>query len=152
MKQAMEQQHQAQLESKMSSLSAKDALILSKVSTIKNLQVKLGQALGTSLDKDNLSVFSPGVKLTFTECAKTPEIISGLDQGIVIGENVYVGVDFDGKVFKYSITEEGWNTLPVAPVKLSGIGYIYKKLLLIGGQLPSNHVTADIREFVEASQ
>ena len=151
-KQAMEQQHQAQLESKMSELSANDALISSKSSTIQSLQLKLGQALGTSSGKDNLSVFSPGVKLTFTECAKTPKIICGHDQGIVIGENVYVGVDSNRKVFKYSITEEGWSTLPVAPVKFAKIGYIYKKLLLIGGLLPSDQVTADIHEFVEASQ
>ena len=153
-KQAMEQQHQAQLESKMSELSANDALISSKSSTIQSLQLKLGQALGTSLGKDNLSVFSPGLKLTFTECAKIPEVICGLDQGIVIGKNVYVGVNSGGKVFKYSITEEGWSTLPVAPVKFARIGYIYKKLLLIGGRLlsTSNQVTADIHEFVEASQ
>ena len=154
MKQAMEQQHQAQLESKVSEMSAKDALISSKASSIKSLQLKLGQTLGTSSGKDNLSVFSPGVKLTFTECARTPTVISGLelDQSIVIGKNVYVGVDSDGEVFNYSITEEGWSTLPVTPVKLTGIGYIYKKLLLIGGRLPSNQVTADIHEFVEASQ
>ena len=52
MKQAMEQRHQAQLESKVSELSAKDALISSKSSTIQNLQTKLGQALGTSSSKD----------------------------------------------------------------------------------------------------
>ena len=126
-KQAMEQQLQDQLESKMSELSAKDALISSKSSTIQSLQEKLGQALGTSFSKGSLSVFSPGVKLTFTECAKIPETISGLDQGIVIGENVYFGVDYNRKVFKYSFTEDTWNTLPAAPVNYARIGYLYKK-------------------------
>ena len=148
-KQAMEQQHQAQLESKMSELSAKDALILNKKSTIQNLQSKLGEAL---LSKNNLSVFSPGVKLTFTECANTPDTTSALDQGIALGKNVYVGVGNDRKVFKYSITKDSWSTLPIAPVKYGRIGCLYKKILTVGGRLPSNQVTADIHEFDEASQ
>ena len=151
-KQTMEQQHQAQLESKMSELLAKDTLISSKSSTIQSLQVKLGQALGTSSSKDNLSVFSPGVKLIFTECAKLPVCMAGLDQGIVIGKDVYVGTGFDGKVFKYSITDDTWSTLPQAPVRYAGIGYLYKKVLVVGGRLPSNQATADIHEFDEASQ
>jgi hypothetical protein len=59
-KHSMEHQYQAQLESKMSELSAKDALILRKSGTIQSLQVKLGQALGSASSKGNLSVFSPG--------------------------------------------------------------------------------------------
>ena len=106
----------------MSELSAKDALILSKTSTIHNLQLKLGKALETLSSKDFLSVFSPGVKLTFTECANTPETTSALDQGIALGKNVYVGVGSDRKVFKYSITEDSWSTLPIAPVKCGRIG------------------------------
>ena len=150
-KQVMEQQHQAQLESKTSELLAKDVLISSKSSTIQSLQVKLGQALGISSSKDTLSVFSPGVKLTFTECAKTPITSSGLE-GIVIGKNVYVGVGLDREVLKYSITEDTWNTLPQAPVQSARIGYLYKKVLVVGGQIPSKHLTADIHEFDEASQ
>ena len=150
MKVTMEQQHQAQLESKMSELSAKDALISSKSNTIQNLQVKLGQALGTSMCKENLSIFSPGVTLSFTECAKLPARINGLHQGIVMGKNVYIGVD--RKVFKYSIIEDAWSTLPPAPVQYARIGYLYKKVYLVGGQLPSKQVTADIHEFDEASQ
>ena len=53
-------------------LDSKDALISSKSSTIKSLQEKLGQALGTSSSKYSLNVFSPGVKLNFTECTKLP--------------------------------------------------------------------------------
>ena len=94
-RQALEQQHQAQLESKVSELSAKDALILSKSSTIQSLQVKLGQALGTASNKGNLSVFSPGVKLIFTEHANVPKAISYLDQGITVGGDVYIGVTSD---------------------------------------------------------
>ena len=150
-KQTMEQQHQAQLESKMSELLAKDTLISNKSSTIQSLQVKLGQALGTSSSRDNLSVFSPGVKLIFTECVKLPVDMSGLDQGIVIGKDVYVGVGYDRKVYKYSITDDTWSTLPQAPV-YARIGYLYKKVLLVGGRLPSNQVIADIHEFDEASQ
>ena len=149
-KQAMEQQHQAQLESKMSELSAKDVLISSKSSTIQSLQAKLGQALGTSSSKDHLSVFSPGVKLNFTECAKTPKTIFGVQPGILIAKNVYVGAG--RKVIKYSMTEDTWTTLPEAPVNYTRIGYLYKKVLLIGGRLPSNQVSADIHEFDEASQ
>ena len=151
-KQAMEQRHQAQLESRVSELSAKDALISSKSSTIQSLQTKLGQALGTSSSKDILSVFSPGVKLISTECAKVPGAISGLDQGVVIGRDVYVGVTHEKKVFKYCITEDSWSTLPLAPVKYNRIGRLYKKVLTIGGQLPSSQVTADIHEFDVASQ
>ena len=102
-RQALEQQHQAQLESKVSELSAKDALISSKSNTIQNLQVKLGQALGTASNKGNLSVFSPGIKLIFTEHANVPKAISYLDQGITVGGDVYIGVTSDKKVFKYSI-------------------------------------------------
>ena len=151
-KQAIEQQHQAQLEAKVSELLAKDVLISSKSHTIQSLQVKLGRALGTSLSKDNLSVFSPGVKLTFSECARLPVCIDSLDQGIVIGKDVYVGVSRDMKVLKYSITDDTWSTLPLAPVRHARIGYLYKKILLVGGRLPSNRVIADIHEFDEASQ
>ena len=151
-KQTMEQQHQAQLESKMSELLAKDTLISSKSSTIQSLQVKLGQALGTSSSKDNLSVFSPGVKLIFTECAKLPVDMSGFDQGIVIGKDVYVGVGYSRKVYKYSITDDTWSTLPLVPVRHARIGYLYKKVLLVGGRLPTNRIIADIHEFDEASQ
>ena len=150
-KQAMEQQYQAQLKSKKSELSAKNTLISSKSNTIQGLQVKLGQALGTSSSKDNLSIFSPGVKLTFTECTKTP-VTSGGREGIVIGKNMYVGVGFDRKVFKYSITDDTWSTLPQAPVLYTRIGYLYKKILLIGGWLLSTQATADIHEFNETSQ
>ena len=146
-KQVMKQQHQTLLESK-------DALISSKSSTIQSLQVKLGQALWTSLSKGSLSVFSPGVKVTFTECTKLPECISSLDQGIVIGKDVYFGVSYERTTYKYSITDDTWNTLPQAPINLGSIGYLYKKVLLVGGQQPppSNQVTADIHEFDEASQ
>ena len=151
-KQLLVEQNQAQLESKMSELSAKDALISSKSSTIQSLLVKLGQALGTSSSKDNLFVFSPGVKLTFTECAKAPGTVYGLDHGITLGKNVYVGVSNDGKVFKYSITEETWSTLPIAPVKYARIGCLCEKIVTVGGRLLSNQVTADIHEFHNASQ
>ena len=150
--QAMEQQHQAQLESKVSELSAKDALILRKSSTIQSLQVKLGQALGTASSKDNLSVFSPEVKLIFTEYANIPKAISYLDQGITVGRDVYIGVTSDKKVFKYSITEDSWGTLPLAPVCYVRIGYLNKKVLIVGGRISSNEVTADIHEFDEVSQ
>ena len=151
-KQAMEQQHQAHLESKMSELSAKDALISSKTSAIQSLQEKLGQTLGISSGRDNFSIFSPGVKLTFTECKSTPEYIGNLDQGIAIGKYVYVGVGFGRKILKYSITENTWSTLPMAHINYARIGCLYKKVLLIGGRLPSNQVTANIHEFDEASQ
>ena len=114
--QAMKQQYQAQLESKMSELSAKDTLISSKSSTIQSLQViiKLRQALGISSSKGNLSIFSPGVpELTFTECAKTPQGVSGRGQGIVIGRDLYVGGDSQS-VLKYCIAEDSWSTLPTA--------------------------------------
>ena len=126
-KQTMKQQHQAQLESKMSELLAKDTLISSKSSTIQSLQVKLGQALGTSSSKDNLSVFSPCVKLIFTECAKLTVGVVGPNQGIAIGKDVYVGVSYDRAVYKYSITDDTWSTLPLAPVRYARIGYLYKK-------------------------
>jgi N-acetylneuraminic acid mutarotase len=151
-KNSMEQQHQAQLESKVSELSAKDALILRKSGTIQSLQVKLGQALGTASSKGNLSIFSPGVKLTFTERANVPETIDSLDQGITVGQDMYVGVTYDNKVFKYSITEDSWGTLPLAPVSYARIGCLNKKVLVLGGRLSFNQVTADIHEFDEASQ
>ena len=148
----LKEQHQAHLESKVSELSAKDALISSKSSTIQSLQVKLGQALGTASSKDNLSVFSPGVKLTFTEHANVPKDIDFLDQGITVGRDVYIGVTYVRKVFKYSITEDSWGTLPSAPVYNARIGYLNKKVLTIGGRISFNQVTVDINEFDEASQ
>ena len=151
-KHSMEQQHAVQLESKVSELSAKDALISSKSSTIQSLQVKLGQALGTASSKDNLSVFSPGVKLTFIEHASVPEAIGFLGQGITVGGDVYIGVDHDKKVFKYSITEDSWDNLPLAPIHHARIGCLNKKILTVGGRISSNQVTADIHEFDETSQ
>jgi hypothetical protein len=136
----------------VSELSAKDALISSKSSTIQNLQVKLGQALGTASSKDDFSVFSPGVKLTFTEHANVPKAIDSLDQGIIVGGDVYAGVPGNRNVFKYSITEDSWCTLPVAPVSYARLGYLNKKILIVGGRLPSSQVTAGIHEFDEASQ
>ena len=117
----------------------------------KSLQVKLGQALGTASSKDNLSVFSPGVKLTITELANVPQHINSLDQDIAIGGDVYVGVTGDRRVFKYSITEDSWGTLPLAPVYYARIGYLNKKILTVGGRV-SGQVTANIHEFDEASQ
>jgi N-acetylneuraminic acid mutarotase len=114
--------------------------------------VKLGQALGTASSKGNLSVFSPGVKLTFTERASVPETIDSLDQGITIGRDMYVGVTYDKKVFKYSITEDSWSTLPLAPVSYARIGCLNKKVLVLGGRLSFIQITADIHEFDEASQ
>ena len=136
----------------MNELSAKDTLIKSKSSTIQSLQVKLGQALGVSSSKDHLSVFSPGVKLTFIKCAKTPEYIGNLDHGILSSQNVYIGVGFGRKILRYCVTEDSWSTLPITPVNYARIGCLHKKILLIGGRLPSNQVTADIHEFDEASQ
>ena len=147
----VKQQHQTQLKSQVSELSAKDALISSKSSTIQSLQAKLGQALGTASSKDNLSVFSPGVKLIFTEHASTPQVIGSLDQSIIVGRNVYVGVTPDRKVFKYSIAEDNWGTLPLAPVYNARIGYLNKKILTVGGRI-SGQVTANIHEFDDVSQ
>ena len=145
-----EKHHQAQLESKISELSSEDALISSKSSIIQSLQVKLGQALGTSSAKDSLSVFTPGVELTFTECAKLP-VGCGYGQATVAGKYVYIR-DNDQRVRKYNITEDTWITLPVTPAKYFSIGYLYWKVLLVGGLLPPANVTGDIHEFDEASQ
>ena len=90
--------------------------------------------------------------MTLTKCANVPETVAGLDQGIVIGGDVYVGVTHEKKVLQYCITEDSWRTLPLAPVKHAGIGCLYKKVLIIGGRLPSDQVTANIHEFDEASQ
>ena len=141
---------QAQLETKSSELSSKEALISRKSSIIQSLQEKLGQALGTSSSKDRLNVFSPGVKLNFTECAKLPSS-GGIGQAIVVGKDVYVIISKD--VLKYSITEDTWSTLPETPVTYFGIGYLHQKIILVGGQLRSNKtVTGDIHEFDVASQ
>ena len=152
-KQAVEKRHQAQLKSKSHELTSKDALLSSKSSIIQSLQVKLEQALGTSSVKQNLNVFTPGAKLTCTECAKLPEG-GGSGHAVVIGNDVYVrlGTIYSMNVLNYNIIEDSWNTLPAPPVEWYSIGYLYKKLLLVGGQLPSNNVTGDIHEFDEASQ
>ena len=147
---ALRKEHQAQLDSKASELSSKDVLISSKSSIIQSLQEKLGQALGTSSSKDRLNVFSPGVKLNFTECAKLPRNY-GIGHAIVIGKDVYVNSVAD--IFKYSITNDTWSTLPVTPVERFSIGYLCQKIILVGGRLPANNqVTGDIHEFDEASQ
>ena len=149
-----EKHYQAQLESKISELSSNDDLISSKSSTIESLQVKLGQALGTSSAKDSVNVFTPGVKLTFTECAVLPECCS-YGQAIVAGKYVYVGVPslMNERVHKYNITGDTWITLPDPPVAFFSIGYLCRKLSLIGGLMPSSgDVTGDIHEFDEASQ
>ena len=142
---------QVELVSKTSELSSKDVLISSKSSTIHSLQEKLGQALGTSSSKDSLNVFSPRVKLNFTECAEVPRN-DGPGRAIVVGKDVYVKCG--GNVLKYSITEDTWSTtLPETPVQYFSIGYLNQKIILVGGQLRSNNrVTGDIHEFDEASQ
>jgi hypothetical protein len=150
--QAIKQQHHAQMEFKMSELLAKDTLIISKSSTIQNLQAMLGQAFGTLSSNNNPTVFTPGVKLSFTECVNTPIPTGGLDQGIVVGKDIYFGVGADRNIFKYSIIEDAWNILPQAPIQHARIGYLYKKLQLVGGVLLSRHVTADILEFNNTSQ
>ena len=141
---------QAQLETKASELASKDALISSKSSTIQSLQEKLGQALGTLSSKDSLNVFSPGVKLNFTECAKLPRN-DGRGHAIIVGKDVYM--NSGETVLKYSITEDTWSTLPEPPVTLFSIGHLCQKIILVGGKLRSNkQVTGDIHEFDEASQ
>ena len=85
----MKQQHQAQLESKLSELSTEDTLIMSKSCMIQNLQAKLGQVLGSPSGSNNPTVFTPGVKLTFSECVNIPISTGGLDQGTVVGKDVY---------------------------------------------------------------
>ena len=147
---AKEREQQAQLDSKTSELSSKDALISSKSSIIESLQEKLGQALGTSSSKDSLNVFSPGVKLNFTECAELPRNY-GLSRAIVVGKDVYVRSG--GNVLKYNITEDTWSTLPETPITYFSIGHLCQKIILVGGQLGfNNQVTGDIHEFDEASQ
>ena len=143
---------QVQLETKASELLSKDALISGKSSIIQSLQEKLGQALGTLSSKDSLNVFSPGVKLNFTVCAKLPRNGGIAEQAIVVGKDVYVKCGED--VLKYSITEDTWSTLPRTPVNSFGsIGYLRQKIILVGGQLRSNkQVTGDIHEFDKASQ
>ena len=133
-------------------IASKNALISSKSKTIQLLQIKLEQALGTSVIKNNLNVFSPGVKLTFTECTQLP-ISSFFGPAIVVGKDVYVGLYGESKVLKYSVIGEAWSTLPDTPVNRFSIGYLHKKLLLVGGQvMPSMEVTPNIHEFDEASQ
>ena len=142
---------QALLESRSSELSSKDALICNKSSTIQSLQERLRQALGTLSSKDSLNVFSPGVKLNFTECAKLP-ISGNYGQAIVVEKNVYVRNGFKN-VVKYSITKDTWSTLPEPPVMWFSIGHLRQKIIAVGGQLPTNNqVTGDIHEFDEASQ
>jgi N-acetylneuraminic acid mutarotase len=65
---------------------------------------------------------------------------------------MYIGVIFDRKVFKYSITENSWGTLPLAPVCHARIGYFNKKVLIVGGRKTPCKITAGIHEFDEASQ
>ena len=150
MKQAMEKHYQAQLETKMNELSSKDTSISSKSSTIQSLRVKLERALGTAPHKDILNVFSPGMKLTFTECAKTPAPIS-FGQAIVVGKDVYLYGGNDVPL-KYSTSEDSWCALPKTPIQHFRIGCLFKKILLVGGRLTSREVTADIHEFDEATQ
>ena len=145
-----EKHHQAQLESKISELLSKDALISNKSITIESLQIKLRQALGTSSAKDSLNVFTPGVELTFTECAQLPAGFS-YGQGAVAGKYVYIK-NSDHRVHRYNVTEDTWSTLPDPPVSSFGIGCLYGKVLLIGGRLSLTNVTGDIHEFDEASQ
>jgi hypothetical protein len=65
---------------------------------------------------------------------------------------MYVGVAYNRKVFKYNITDDSWDTLPLAPVCHARIGCLNKKVLIIGGRISPCKITADIHEFDEASQ
>ena len=150
-KQAMEKHLRVQLELKASELSSKDALITSKSRTIDGLQEKLGQALETSSSsKDNLNVFSPGVKMNFNQCSEMPLDKVGRGQAVNIGKEVFVGF-VNGNVLKYNITEDSWRVFPETPVKYFKIGCLCQKILLVGGQLQLQ-LLSDIHEFDEATQ
>ena len=152
-KQAMKKFYQAQLELKTSELSSKDALISSKSRTIQSLREELGHALDASslsTESDSLNVFSPGVKMNFTGCAKL-QLGDNVSQAIVVGKEVYVG--FTSVNIKYDIAEDSWSPLPEAPVMYSIIGSLSQKIVLIGGQLRSKgRETGDIYELDEATQ
>ena len=151
-KRAMEKRHQTQLELKASELSSKDALISSNSETIQSLQGELRALETSSSSKDSLNVFSPGMKMNFTNCAKMP-LHDGVGQAICVGKEVYVGFVESKNVLKYNITKDSWSILPEAPVKYSSIGYLWQKIMLIGGQLRLNRrVTGNIHEFDEATQ
>ena len=143
----------AQKENHKAERSSKDDLISSKSSTIHDLQVKLRQALGTSSTKVNLNVFTPGVELTFTECAKLP-VGCNYGQAIVAGKYVYVGDTslVIPRVHKYNIAEDTWITLPSPCFGFFSIVFLYRKVLLVGGLMPPDHITGDVHEFDEASQ
>ena len=152
-KQAMKKHHQAQLELKISELSSKEALVSSKSRTIQSLQEKLGRALdASSLSTDSLNVFSPGMKINFTECAKL-QLHNDFNHwhAIIVRKEVYVG--FRSVNIKYNIAEDSWSTLPEAPVVYSRIGSLSQKVILVGGLLRSNRrVTGDLHEFDEVTQ
>ena len=119
-------------------------------------QEKLGRTLETSLIRDNINEFAPGMKRKFTECAKIPPKICGFGQAITIGKQVYVG-SYAGDVFKYNITKDAWSTLPKAPIMYftCSVGYVRQKsiMLLVGGQLQSNLQVIDyIYKFDESTQ
>ena len=137
--------------SKDQQLASKDGLIASKSKTIQCLQDQLGQALKTQAAKNNINVFSPGVKLIFTPCTNLP-VSSYFGQAIVGGGCVYVGLYGASKVLKYNSIADVWSKLPDTPVTKYSIGHLDKKLLLVGGQLPSKEATPNIYEFDESSQ
>ena len=144
----------AEMQSNIDSLQESHSIEVEALQT-SNRDLKANIEHFQAIISANLRTFSPAEKITFTECAKVPEGTNSLDQGIVIGKDVYFGVDLDRNVLKYNITEDAWSTFPMTPVKQAGIGCINDKLLpvLVGGRLSyDDQVTAIIHEFDDFSR
>ena len=105
-----------------------------------------------------LSPFTPGARLVWSECASLPIGMSDA-QAVAINGQIYIGggtTDRDatrGLVFRYNPVVDRWITLPPAPMHHFGVGHLLGKLVLVGGIVTSSdRYSADVHTFDEEYQ
>ena len=143
--------HQAELEAKTRELAVRADYLATKSNALETLERQLEFALDLSQNHNIPNLFTPRANLVFSECANLPTT-RGQGTAVVSGHIVYVGYGGTKFVYKYSITIDKWDSLPVALVEHFALDHLNGKILTIGGKMQSKGVISDIYEFDEASQ
>ena len=150
---------QQEMDAKKKELLCKEAALVSRCDSLKK---ELDQAL---VIKD-LDFFTHGIKFSSTRCAiadvsvRVPGVCTY--RAVSFGNGAYIELNqrylgplgistaFSGvssELLHYNYATNTWRTLPFPPVKDYNLGYLFDKLVLVGG-----HMIADVYEFDEASQ
>ena len=141
---------------KVQKMLYQEAILVSKVASLKN---ELDHALAVK----DLNLFSKDAKLSVTKCATIDVVTKALtiytNRVVCLGNGVYIGYTYStaatymgfGSIpfgpLHYRCDTDMWRCLPLPPVKEYNLGYIFEKLLVVGG-----HKVSDVYEFNETSQ